>query len=63
MRLRRSTTLTGTAAAGCLLLLAACGHGPAPAAEDAAAPTPVRAACCFGVSNCRAPGTSPREEP
>ncbi|MFI7393186.1 FG-GAP repeat domain-containing protein [Streptomyces tendae] len=44
MRLRRSTTLTGTAAAGCLLLLAACGHHPAPAAEDAAAPTPVRAA-------------------
>ncbi|MET7324048.1 VCBS repeat-containing protein [Streptomyces sp. NPDC005549] len=43
MRLRRSTTLTGTAAAGCLLLLTACGHGPAPAAEDAA-PTPVRAA-------------------
>ncbi|MDU0255145.1 VCBS repeat-containing protein [Streptomyces sp. PU10] len=42
-RLRRST-LTGTAAVGCLLLLAACGHGPAPAAEDTAAPTPVRAA-------------------
>ncbi|MFA3877412.1 FG-GAP repeat domain-containing protein [Streptomyces sp. MMCC 100] len=42
-RLRRST-LTGTAAAGCLLLLAACGHGPAPAAKEAAAPTPVRAA-------------------
>ncbi|CAM5491486.1 VCBS repeat-containing protein OS=Streptomyces tendae OX=1932 GN=GUR47_20020 PE=4 SV=1 [Streptomyces tendae] len=41
-RLRRST-LTGTAAAGCLLLLTACGHGRAPAAEDAA-PTPVRAA-------------------
>ncbi|MFJ6073525.1 FG-GAP repeat domain-containing protein [Streptomyces sp. NPDC093065] len=47
MRLRRSTLtsgLTGTAAAGCLLLLTACGHGPAPAAEDAAEPTPVRAA-------------------
>ncbi|MFF0680493.1 FG-GAP repeat domain-containing protein [Streptomyces tendae] len=44
MRLRRSTTLTGTAAVGCLLLLAACGHGPAPAAEDPAAPTPVHAA-------------------
>ncbi|MGC0383986.1 FG-GAP repeat domain-containing protein [Streptomyces sp. SAI-129] len=43
MRLRRSTLLTGTAAAGCLLLLAACGHGPAPAAEDAAT-APVRAA-------------------
>ncbi|PPS82697.1 FG-GAP repeat domain-containing protein [Streptomyces sp. MH60] len=43
MRLRRSTTLTGTAATGCLLLLAACGHGPAPTTEDAA-PTPVRAA-------------------
>ncbi|NDZ72016.1 VCBS repeat-containing protein [Streptomyces sp. SID10362] len=42
-RLRRST-LTGTAAVGCLLLLTACGHGPAPAAEDTAAPTPVRAA-------------------
>ncbi|MGW4011441.1 FG-GAP repeat domain-containing protein [Streptomyces sp. NPDC004763] len=42
-RLRRST-LTGPAAVGCLLLLAACGHGPAPAAEDTAAPTPVRAA-------------------
>ncbi|GAA2581165.1 MULTISPECIES: VCBS repeat-containing protein [Streptomyces] len=42
MRLR-GHTLTGTAATGCLLLLAACGHGPAPAAEDAA-PTPVRAA-------------------
>jgi hypothetical protein len=43
VRLRRSTPLTGTAAAGCLLLLAACGHGPAPAAEDAAT-APVRAA-------------------
>ena len=42
-RLRRST-LTGTAALGCLLLLAACGHGPAPAAGDTAASTPVRAA-------------------
>ncbi|WP_328561695.1 VCBS repeat-containing protein [Streptomyces coelicoflavus] len=42
MRLRRST-LTGTAAAGCLLLLAACGHGPAHATKDASA-TPVRAA-------------------
>ncbi|MFE2460714.1 FG-GAP repeat domain-containing protein [Streptomyces sp. NPDC059402] len=41
-RLRRST-LTGTAALGCLLL-AACGHGPAPAAGDTAASTPVRAA-------------------
>ncbi|MFG3075863.1 FG-GAP repeat domain-containing protein [Streptomyces sp. NPDC048225] len=42
MRLRRHT-LTGTAAAGCLLLLTACGHDTAPAAEDAG-PTPVRAA-------------------
>ncbi|MBH5131324.1 VCBS repeat-containing protein [Streptomyces sp. HB-N217] len=42
-RLRRST-LTGPAAVSCLLLLAACGHGPAPAAEDTAAPTPLRAA-------------------
>nr|WP_241195770.1 VCBS repeat-containing protein [Streptomyces sp. SID10362] len=40
----RRSTLTGTAAVGCLLLLTACGHGPAPAAEDTAAPTPVRAA-------------------
>ncbi|MGV9553401.1 FG-GAP repeat domain-containing protein [Streptomyces ardesiacus] len=40
---RRSTTLAGAAAAGCLLLLTACGHGPAHAAKDAA-PTPVRAA-------------------
>ncbi|MFG2680309.1 FG-GAP repeat domain-containing protein [Streptomyces sp. NPDC048392] len=40
MRPRRHT-LTGTAAAGCLLLLAACGHNGAPATEDAA---PVRAA-------------------
>ncbi|MER6167200.1 FG-GAP repeat domain-containing protein [Streptomyces violaceorubidus] len=44
MRRLRGSTLSGTAAAGCLLLLTACGHGPAPAAEDAAAPTPVRAA-------------------
>ncbi|MYS73741.1 VCBS repeat-containing protein [Streptomyces sp. SID5926] len=44
MRRLRRNTLTGTAAVGCLLLLAACGHGPAPAAEDAAASTPVRAA-------------------
>ncbi|WP_051851989.1 FG-GAP repeat domain-containing protein [Streptomyces sp. NRRL F-5650] len=39
----RNTTLAGTAAVGCLLLLTACGHGPAHAAKDAA-PTPVRAA-------------------
>ncbi|AIV35171.1 FG-GAP repeat domain-containing protein [Streptomyces sp. CCM_MD2014] len=44
MRRLRRNTLTGTAAVGCLLLLAACGRGPAPAAEDTAAPTPVRAA-------------------
>ncbi|WP_399886839.1 FG-GAP repeat domain-containing protein [Streptomyces sp. BBFR51] len=39
----RHSTLTGTAAVGCLLLLAACGHGPAQATKDTA-PTPVRAA-------------------
>ncbi|WP_308401065.1 VCBS repeat-containing protein [Streptomyces sp. AC512_CC834] len=40
----RHSTLTGTAAAlGCLLLLTACGHGPAEATKDTA-PTPVRAA-------------------
>ncbi len=43
---RRRRTLTGATAAGCALLLAACGHGPAP---DDARTTPVRAA--------QAPGT------